>query len=166
VITSNNLKISLCYNRRPPPVNHPHSSKAFKVTQLPLRCHHDFNPVSTMEHPSTSEFPHYTDGDVAIIVAPHKPYQLHSNILRRYSHYFAEVLDEEEAAKLSPKARKDGITTRYRMQLVKAQFGVIGTFQRLVSTKHLLYHQKKNPVTHCLSSMSTARVVPLLVPSY
>jgi hypothetical protein len=95
-----------------------------------------------MEHPSTSEFPHYTDGDVAIIVAPHKPYQLHSNILRRYSHYFAKVLDEEEAAKLSPKARKDGITTRYRLQLVKAQFGVIGTFQRLVSTEHLLYHKK------------------------
>jgi hypothetical protein len=88
-----------------------------------------------MEHSVVSEFPNYDDGDVAIIVAPHKQYQLHSNTLRHYSHYFADVLAEEKGANLSSKARRDGVTTRYRLQLVKAQFGVIGSFQSLVSTR-------------------------------
>lgn len=88
-----------------------------------------------MEFPRVSEFPNYDDGDVAIVVAPLKTYQLHSSVLRRYSHYFADVLGEEDAANLSTKAKKDGITTRYRLQLVKTQFGTIGNFQRLVSTR-------------------------------
>lgn len=89
-----------------------------------------------MEYTRVSDFPLYSDGDVAIIVAPAKTYQLHSNVLRTQSHFFAEVLNEDQAATLSSKARKDGVTIRYRYQLVKAQFGAIGTFQRLVS---LLY---------------------------
>lgn len=86
-----------------------------------------------MEPARASEFPHYHDGDVAIDVAPHKTYQLHSGVLRRYSHYFKDALDDDQAATLSTKARKDGVTTRYRLQLVKTQFGAIGSFQRLVS---------------------------------
>jgi hypothetical protein len=88
-----------------------------------------------MEHTRSSEFPQYEDGDVAIIVTPLKTYQLHSGILRRYSHYFAEILAEEQAVNLTNKAKKDGVTTRYRLQLVKTQFGSIGTFQRLVSAQ-------------------------------
>jgi hypothetical protein len=89
-----------------------------------------------MEYPRVSEFPHYNDGDVAIIVAPAKTYQLHSNVLRTQSHYFAEVLNADQAAILSIKAKKEGVTTRYRFQLVKAQFGAIGTFQRVVSLRY------------------------------
>lgn len=85
-----------------------------------------------MEYARTSEFPHYDDGDVALIVAPAKSYQLHSSVLRRSSHYFAQVLDEEQAPILSNKAKKDGVTTRYRLHLVKTQFASIGTFQQMV----------------------------------
>jgi hypothetical protein len=88
-----------------------------------------------MESFRASEFPNYGDGDVAIVVTPQKTYQLHSGVLRRYSHYFADVLAEEAAANLSTKAKKDGITIRYRLQLVKTQFGAIGTFHRLVSAQ-------------------------------
>lgn len=89
-----------------------------------------------MEHSTaTSEFPHYHDGDVSIILAPLKCFQLHANVLRQYSPYFAEILREEDGAKLSPKARKEGVTTKFCLQLVKAQFGVIGTLHRLVSIK-------------------------------
>ena len=86
-----------------------------------------------MEHTRASGFPRYDDGDVVVIVAPLKTYQLHSGVLRRYSHHFADVLREEHAAKLSPKAAKDGVTTRYCLQLMKTQFGAIGSFQPLVS---------------------------------
>ena len=92
-----------------------------------------------MEYTRPSDFPHYSDGDVTIIVAPSKTYQLHSNVLRTQSHFFAEVLNEDKAATLSTKARKEGVTTRFRYQLVKAQFGAIGTFQRLVSLQHSTY---------------------------
>lgn len=85
-----------------------------------------------MEYSRGSEFPHYEDGDVAILVTPLKTYQLHSNVLRRYSPYFANVFDQQQAANLSAKARRDGVTTRYRLQLVKTQSGAIGSFQRLV----------------------------------
>lgn len=88
-----------------------------------------------MESFGASEFPNYGDGDVAIVVSPLKTYQLHSGVLRRYSNYFADVLSEEAAANLSTKAKKEGITIRYRLQLVKTQFGAIGTFHRLVSTQ-------------------------------
>jgi hypothetical protein len=88
-----------------------------------------------MEYTRTSEFPHYEDGDVAVIIAPVKTYQLHSGVLRRYSHYFSEVLGEDQAANLSSKAKKDGVTTRYRLQLVRFQAGAIGTFHRLVSAQ-------------------------------
>ncbi len=73
-----------------------------------------------------------------VIVAPLKTYQLHSGVLRRYSHHFADTLREENAAKLSPKAAKSGATTRYCLQLVKTQFGAIGTFQPLVSMQRPL----------------------------
>jgi hypothetical protein len=86
-----------------------------------------------MEHLRASDFPHYGDGDVDIIVAHGQTYQLHSSVLRRYSDYFAQVLGEDQGASLSNKAKKDGVTTRYRLQLVKTQLGTIGTFQRLVS---------------------------------
>jgi hypothetical protein len=86
-----------------------------------------------MESSRVSDFPNYGDGDVAIVVGPLKQYQLHSGVLRRNSLYFSDVLSEEAAANLSTKAKKDGVTIRYRLQLVKTQFGAIGTFHRLVS---------------------------------
>jgi hypothetical protein len=117
-----------------------------------------------MEHTRNSEFPHYEDGDVAIIVTPLKTYQLHSSVLRRYSHYFAEILAEEQAVNLTNKARRDGVTTRYRLQLVKTQFGSIGTFQRLVSAR-------RPPLGNCHTltlrfSSSTTLVAHLQVVSH
>jgi hypothetical protein len=89
--------------------------------------------IIIMEAFRESDFPHYRDGDVAITIAPLKTYQLHSNVLRRNSRYFAEILDETTAAPLTTKARRDGVTTQYRLQLVKPTFDAIGTFQRVVS---------------------------------
>ena len=115
-----------------------------------------------MEYAKVSEFPQYSDGDVSIIVAPLKTYQLHSNVLRTQSHYFADVLNADQAAFLSTKARKEGVTTRYRFQLVKEQFGAIGTFQSLVSLQ--LSPHNLIP-TDFFPSTSTAWVAHLQVAS-
>lgn len=87
-----------------------------------------------MESSIDHQFPRYRDGDVEIMIAPLKTYQLHSNLLRRSSNYFAEVLNDEEGAKLSTRAIREGVRIRYRLQLVKAEAGAIGSFRRLVCT--------------------------------
>lgn len=115
-----------------------------------------------MEYAKVSEFPHYSDGDVSIIVAPLKTYQLHSNVLRTQSNYFADVLGADQAATLSAKAKREGVTTQYRFRLVKAQFGAIGTFQSLVS---LPYSPQKLNLVDLSHSMWTALVAHLQVAS-
>ncbi|KAI9717572.1 MAG: hypothetical protein M1812_004713 [Candelaria pacifica] len=76
--------------------------------------------ISNMLNPSTktSEFPCFHDGDVVISLCVSHVFYLHASVLRRNSTFFAEHLTEEKGAVLSSKARKEGITTRYRFQLI------------------------------------------------
>lgn len=55
---------------------------------------------ASMEAPSSisSEFPFFTNGDVTLFIPPGNFYKLHSDILRRCSGFFADVLTEENAA--------------------------------------------------------------------
>lgn len=83
-----------------------------------------------MDHTTQfSQFPKFHDGDVQITLTPSKELKLHSQVLRRFSVIFSRLLDQEYAATLSAKARKEGITTRFRLQL-----DANGTFLRLVSS--------------------------------
>jgi hypothetical protein len=63
-------------------------------------------------------FPVFADGDVMIFINTGRVYQLHSSTLQRHSPYFNEHLSEEHAAVLSPKAKKDGVVIRFRLELV------------------------------------------------
>jgi len=65
------------------------------------------------------DFPHFTDGDVLIIVTPSRRYKLHSDILRRSSPTFMALLDQDAAVDLSRNAKKKGVTTRYRLHMVQ-----------------------------------------------
>jgi len=86
---------------------------------------------------TANRFPHFEDGDVLILLSASRTYQLHARTLRMHSPYFARLLLEERAAKLSPKAKKDGINTLYRIELKlpgEDEEGV-GSLHLRVSTK-------------------------------
>lgn len=68
---------------------------------------------------SENEFPQFADGDVLIVISTTRRYKLHSATLRRSSPTFVALLDEEAAADLSKAVQKKGVTTRYRLHLVK-----------------------------------------------
>lgn len=84
-----------------------------------------------MESSSISDFPKFADGDVVVVLTSGKAYQLHATVMRRNSTLFAEMLTENRAAQLLPKAKKEGVTVRYRMELSKT-VGVYGTFEMKV----------------------------------
>lgn len=65
----------------------------------------------------TNQFPHFEDGEVTILLSASRTYQLHARTLRMHSPYFARLLISERAAKLSPRAKKEGIKTLYRIEL-------------------------------------------------
>ncbi|KAK3081162.1 hypothetical protein LTS18_009588, partial [Coniosporium uncinatum] len=65
------------------------------------------------------DFPHCSDGDVMIVLAPGRFFQLHSDVLKRSSGFFQEVLTEENAIYLSEKAKRQGVCIRYRLELVE-----------------------------------------------
>lgn len=62
-------------------------------------------------------FPAYTDGDVLIVITPDQQYQLHSQTLRNNSDVFRELLTEDNAVVLASKAKKNGVTVRWRLEL-------------------------------------------------
>ncbi|KAI9737767.1 MAG: hypothetical protein M1834_009135 [Cirrosporium novae-zelandiae] len=66
---------------------------------------------------ASSEFPQFSDGDVEINIRWTQSYQLHSNVLRSTSSAFARFLKPGYAADLSSKTIKQGIMTRYRLDL-------------------------------------------------
>ena len=72
-----------------------------------------------MALPTKSGFPVFPDGDVIVFITTGRVYQLHSSTLRRHSPFFKENLTEEHAAQLLPKAKKEGIVTRFRLDLTK-----------------------------------------------
>ncbi len=79
-----------------------------------------------------SSFPMFADGDVLIVNSRNRTYHLHAGVLRRSSTTFAELLDESNAAVLSPKAKKEGIMTRFRLDLTEVTGTSPGTFVRRV----------------------------------
>lgn len=66
-----------------------------------------------------NNFPDFQDGDVRVIISGSRQYQLHSAILKSNSPVFAELLDDENAARLSSKAIKRGVRTRFRIIMVE-----------------------------------------------
>jgi len=81
-----------------------------------------------------STFPKFVDGDVLIILSSSRTYYLHSGVLRRNSTTFAKLLDESHAAVLSSKAKKEGVTTRFRLDLTGVSGNVPGRFVKRVSS--------------------------------
>ena len=67
---------------------------------------------------SHSRFPRFDDGDVVIGLPGGRLYLLHTAVLRRNSAYFSDLLDEDLGAKLTTKARKEGVNVRYRVDLI------------------------------------------------
>ncbi|KAL2352402.1 hypothetical protein BJ546DRAFT_207791 [Cryomyces antarcticus] len=65
----------------------------------------------------SNKFPKFTDGDTRIVISSSKQYHLHSSILRMHSTSFAAALVPENAAALSKKAEKEGINTRFHLEL-------------------------------------------------
>lgn len=70
-----------------------------------------------------SQFPKFADGDVLIYLSAGRVYALHAGVLRRNSTTLAELLDDANGATLTTRAKKDGITTRFRLDLVRADVG-------------------------------------------
>ncbi|KAJ9198693.1 hypothetical protein DTO164E3_5164 [Paecilomyces variotii] len=82
-----------------------------------------------MEHADTSSFPIFTDGDVTLVVSSEHIYRLHASVLRRCSGFFASVLTENHAAKLSTQAKRAGNTLRFHLQLTYSPAKPNGVFQ-------------------------------------
>lgn len=76
---------------------------------------HAFNDA--LESSLPSDFPHYHDGDVLIVLSDKHHYQLHSQTLCINSAYFRLVLTEENVAKPSPSKRQTGAVVRWRFDL-------------------------------------------------
>lgn len=70
-----------------------------------------------------SQFPKFADADVLIYLSAGRIYALHAGVLRRNSTRLAEVLDDANGATLSTKAKKEGTTVRFRLDLVRADVG-------------------------------------------
>lgn len=64
-----------------------------------------------------NDFPQYSDGDVLIVLNPELQFQLHSLTLRTNSTFFREVLTDESGVVLAPKAKKNGVRIRWRVEL-------------------------------------------------
>ena len=77
-------------------------------------------------------FPKFADGDVLIILSSSRTYYLHAGVMRRNSTTFAKLLAESHGAVLSSKARKEGVTTRFRLDLTGATGNLPGRFVRRV----------------------------------
>lgn len=75
---------------------------------------HDHGMHDPPGHALPSDFPHYHDGDVLVVLSANRYYQLHSQTLCLSSTYFRFVLTEDNAAQLSPAAKKAGAVVRWR----------------------------------------------------
>lgn len=78
-------------------------------------------PPKTTMPGSENDFPHFTDGDILIVITTARRYKLHSSVLRRSSPTLAALLDEAPPTDLSRTAKKKGVTTRYRLHLVESE---------------------------------------------
>ncbi len=81
-----------------------------------------------------SRFPKFVDGDVLINLSSSRTYYLHSGVLRRNSTILAKLLDDSHAAVLSSKAKKEGVTMRFRLDLTGVSGNAPGRFVKRVSS--------------------------------
>lgn len=92
-------------------------------------------PAGEGEAMNHNRFPHYTDGDVLIILSKEYVYQLHSSELCRKSKFFCDRLTGQGAV-LSEEAKRKGETIRWRFDMVErpraGEVGV-GRLERVVS---------------------------------
>lgn len=74
------------------------------------------------------------DGDVLVRLSLTNSFHVHSSVLRRSSAFFRDLLEEKFAVNPTPKARSNGLTTRYLVELVDSvQRGrQIGRLERMV----------------------------------
>lgn len=79
-----------------------------------------------------NDFLKFKDGDVIVSITGTKSYQLHAATLRRNSTTFSGLLAEEHGAELQPRAKKEGVTIRYRLELAEPDAWAIGLFNRVV----------------------------------
>ena len=79
-----------------------------------------------------SKFPKFVDGDLLIRMPGSRMYQLHSGVVRRGSKILAKFLTEDWGAVLTPKAKREGVIIRYRLDLVGFETGT-AHFQPIVS---------------------------------
>ena len=73
-----------------------------------------------------SNFSHsskYDDSDLQVTLPGGRVYHLHAGVFRRASGFFAQFLAEDLGAVLSPKAKRDGVNLRYRIDLVGTDTG-------------------------------------------
>lgn len=111
-----------------------------------------------------SQFPKFADADVLIYLSAGRIYALHAGVLRRNSTRLAEVLDDANGATLSTKAKKDGTTVRFRLDLVRADVGP-GNLVARVSCFIFVKLYGKGLANHCLvNSQSTPTDVALSLP--
>jgi hypothetical protein len=68
-----------------------------------------------------SAFPVFPDGDVLIVLSGIRLFRLHSGILRHASKVFETLLSEDHGAKLTPKAKREGATVRWRLDLLDVE---------------------------------------------
>jgi hypothetical protein len=80
----------------------------------------------------TAEFPLFPNGDVTLIIPLGDVYKLHSDVLRRCSGHFADLLTAENGAKLKKAAERSGVYTRYKLDLVPSMEHPNGVFQMKV----------------------------------
>lgn len=88
-----------------------------------------------MDDPFFKSYGLNKDGDVLVRLSLTHYFKVHASVLRRVSAYFRNVLDEKYAVNLAPKARSNGITTRYLIELVTTQPETqkVGRLQRMVN---------------------------------
>ncbi|KAL9112816.1 MAG: hypothetical protein Q9227_002893 [Pyrenula ochraceoflavens] len=72
----------------------------------------------------------FADGDVLVAITATKTFQLHASTLRRTSSVFAKLLAEEDGAILTSKAKKEGATTRYCLELRGNTGNGVGEFEQ------------------------------------
>ncbi|KAI9713689.1 MAG: hypothetical protein M1828_001378 [Chrysothrix sp. TS-e1954] len=73
--------------------------------------------MDSSEVPNSNRFPHFSDGDVLVVLSPSNTYHLHARTLRLHSTTFEHMLSDENAARLNNRARRDGVTVRWRVDL-------------------------------------------------
>lgn len=72
------------------------------------------------EETRPERFPFFPSGDVKIVVTDARQYQLHSSVLKNSSPLLERLLHPADAAQLTAKAVKAGVTTQYKLMVVES----------------------------------------------